>query len=158
MKPRIGISDDHQTAVVAVLNALLADEFVLYTKARNYHWNVVGPQFSEFHKLFETLYEQLEEVIDRVAERARALDGRAFGTLAEFAQHARLKERPGETPPAREMIADLLADYETQIRQLRKDADTVNDKHGDAGTNDFLVGLMEEHEKTAWMLRAHLQG
>lgn len=157
MKPRIGIADDQRTATVAILNALLADEFLLYTKARNYHWNVVGPQFTELHKLFETLYEQLDEVIDEVAERVRALDGRAFGTLEEFSQRARLKERPGEAPPAREMIAALLGDFETLIRQLRQDADVVGGKYGDAGTNDFLVGLMEEHEKTAWMLRAHLQ-
>jgi len=24
------------------------------------------------------------------------------------------------------------------------------------GTNDFLIGIMEKHEKMAWMLRAHL--
>ncbi len=158
MKPRIGIADDQRSATVNILNALLADEFVLYTKTRGYHWNVVGPQFSELHKLFETQYEQLDEVIDQVAERARALDGRAFGTLAEFSQHSRLKERPGEAPPARDMIADLLSDHETLIRQLRQDADTVAGKYSDTGTNDFLVGLMEDHEKTAWMLRAHLAG
>ncbi len=158
MKPRIGIADDQRSATVSILNALLADEFVLYTKTRGYHWNVVGPQFSELHKLFETQYEQLDEVIDQVAERARALGGRAFGTLAEFSQHSRLKERPGEAPPAHDMIADLLGDHETLIRQLRQDADTVGGKYGDTGTNDFLVGLMEDHEKTAWMLRAHLAG
>jgi len=158
MKPKIGIADDHRAATVGILNDLLADEFVLYTKSRNYHWNVVGPQFSELHKLFETQYEQLDEFIDQVAERARALDGRAYGTLAEFSQHSRLKERPGEAPAARDMIADLLADHETMIRQLRQDAETVMNKHGDSGTNDFLIGLMEDHEKTAWMLRAHLAG
>jgi starvation-inducible DNA-binding protein len=26
------------------------------------------------------------------------------------------------------------------------------------GTNDFLTGLMEQHEKMAWMLRAFLEG
>src|SRR5262245_20734827 len=101
MNPMIGIADDHRATTVGILNALLADEFVLYTKSRNYHWNVVGPQFSELHKLFETQYEQLDEFVDQVAERARALDGRAYGTLAEFSQHARLKERPGEAPAAR---------------------------------------------------------
>ncbi len=30
------------------------------------------------------------------------------------------------------------------------------DKHADAGTSDFLTGLMETHEKVAWMLRAFL--
>jgi starvation-inducible DNA-binding protein len=28
--------------------------------------------------------------------------------------------------------------------------------HQDAGTSDFLTGLMERHEKMAWMLRAFL--
>ena len=27
----------------------------------------------------------------------------------------------------------------------------------DAGTNDFLTGLMEKHAKMAWMLRAFLE-
>jgi starvation-inducible DNA-binding protein len=55
------------------------------------------------------------------------------------------------------MLADLLADHETVVRQLRDDLETAA-KQGDAGTNDFLTGLMEKHEKMAWMLRAFLEG
>ena len=54
------------------------------------------------------------------------------------------------------MVTDLLADHETIIQALRKDLQTCQDKHGDAGTADFLTGLMEEHEKMAWMLRSYL--
>jgi starvation-inducible DNA-binding protein len=154
MKPNLDIPDKSRAAVVTILNDLLSDEYLLYTKTRNYHWNVVGPQFNDLHKFFEAQYEALDEVIDEVAERARSLGGRALGTLAEFARHARLKERAGEAPDARGMLADLLADHEALIRSLRVDAEIVMDKHGDAGTNDFLVGLMEKHEKMAWMLRA----
>ncbi|HEU4340215.1 MAG TPA: DNA starvation/stationary phase protection protein, partial [Candidatus Binatia bacterium] len=93
-----------------------------------------------------------------VAERARALDQWAFGTLTEFSQHTRLTEHPGQYPKAREMIANLLADHETIIRQLRTDLETCADKYHDIGTNDFLTGLMEKHEKMAWMLRAFLAG
>ena len=89
-----------------------------------------------------------------MAERARALGGNALGTLTEFAKRSRLKEAPGKYPDAKAMLADLLADHETVIRNLRTDAGVTMDKHGDAGTNDFLVGLMEKHEKMAWMLRA----
>ena len=32
------------------------------------------------------------------------------------------------------------------------------DEFNDMGTNDFLIGLMEQHEKMAWMLRAFLDG
>jgi starvation-inducible DNA-binding protein len=156
MTPNIGITDDHRKALVAVLNALLADEYLLYTKARNYHWNVVGPQFNDLHKFFETQYETLDEIVDEVAERARTLGGRAFGTLAEFTQHTRLKEHPGQAPEAAGMIADLLGDHEQIVRQLRTDLDVSLSTHQDAGTSDFLTGLMERHEKMAWMLRAFL--
>ncbi len=156
MKPRIGIADDMRRGVVELLSTLLADEYVLYTKTRNYHWNVVGMQFNDLHKFFEAQYEALDEVIDEVAERARSLGGRALGTLAEFAERTRLKEEPKKTPEAKQMLANLLADHETLVRELRADLQTAMDKFGDAGTSDFLTGLMEKHEKTAWMLRSFL--
>jgi starvation-inducible DNA-binding protein len=84
-------------------------------------------------------------------------NGRGLGTLQEFAQQTRLKEHPGQYPNALQMIANLLADHETIARQLRVDLETA-EKHHDMGTNDFLTGLMEKHEKMAWMLRAFLQG
>ena len=159
MTLNLGISESNREQTVKILNTLLADEYVLYTKTRNYHWNVVGPQFNDLHKFFEAQYEALNEVVDDVAERARTLGGVAAGSLAEFIQLARLKEHPGQCPPdATAMLSNLLADHEAVIRTLRADLATVMDKHGDAGTSDFLTGLMEKHEKMAWMLRAFLEG
>jgi starvation-inducible DNA-binding protein len=156
MNLNIGLSDEQRAAVVKILNMLLSDEYLLYTKTRNYHWNVLGPQFNDLHKFFEEQYTDLNVVVDDVAERARSLGGWALGTLQEFAQHARLKEVAGQHPNAREMIANLLADHETLVRQLRTDLEAA-EKHHDMGTNDFLTGLMEKHEKMAWMLRSFLQ-
>src|SRR5690606_29750690 len=79
--PDIGLTDAERQAVIGILNVVLADEFVLYTKTRRCHWNVVGPNFSELHALFQRQYEQLEEIIDDVAERIRALGGTPAGTL-----------------------------------------------------------------------------
>jgi starvation-inducible DNA-binding protein len=157
MKLNLGIADSNRENIVKILNSLLADEYVLYTKTRNYHWNVVGPQFNDLHKFFEGQYEALNDFVDEVAERARQLGGRAWGTLAEFTQHARIKEHPGQYPAAAAMLSNLLADHEAVIRTLRADVATVMDKYADAGTNDFLTGLMEKHEKMAWMLRAFLE-
>jgi starvation-inducible DNA-binding protein len=155
MKPNVGVPDKARNLIVDILNTTLSDEYVLATKTRNYHWNVVGPQFNDLHKFFEGQYEALNDVVDEVAERARTLGGRAWGTLAEFTKASRLKERPGESPDAQAMVADLLGDHETIVRQLRTDLETAA-KQGDAGTSDFLTGLMENHEKMAWMLRAFL--
>jgi starvation-inducible DNA-binding protein len=156
MEPKIGLSDDQRKGVLRMLANLLADEYVLYTKTRNYHWNVVGPHFAELHEFFQEQYEALDAVIDEVAERSRTLGGWSIGTLTEFRDLARLKEHPGEYPPAPEMIASLLADHEAIVRTLRDDLEAALDRHRDAGTSDFLTGLMERHEKMAWMLRAHL--
>lgn len=158
MKPNIGISEHDAQEVARLLNTLLADEYVLYTRTRNYHWNVVGPQFNDLHKFFQAQYEQLDDIVDEVAERARSLGGHALGTLAEFARHTRLKEHPGEYPDARGMLMELLNDHEVTVRHLRVDLETCASKHRDAGTSDFLTGIMERHEKMAWMLRAFLEG
>jgi starvation-inducible DNA-binding protein len=157
MVVNIGLNQRQRQAVGEILSRLLADEYVLYTKTRNYHWNVVGPQFNDLHKFFEAQYEALEDFIDDVAERARTLGGHAVATLAEFEQLTRLKEHPGRYPAAREMLKNLLADHEAVIQTLRHDVDIVMEQHRDAGTSDFLTGLMERHEKMAWMLRSFLE-
>jgi starvation-inducible DNA-binding protein len=156
MTANIGISETNRDGIVKILNTVLADEYVLYTKTRNYHWNVVGPQFNDLHKFFEAQYEALDDVVDAVAERVRALGGRAFGTLEEFRASARLGEKPGTVPAARDMLASLLGDHEMLVRAVRGDVDAVTDRYHDVGTADFLTGLLEQHEKTAWMLRSFL--
>lgn len=156
MKIEIGLNDAQRKPVVDILNRLLADEVTLYVKTRNFHWNVEGAQFSELHKFFEGQYDALDEIMDEVAERARALGGYAAGSLGEFTGSTRLKEAKGGASPAQEMLGQLLADHQAIIRNLRAEAAQVGEKHGDAGTEDFLVGLMEQHEKMAWMLRSYL--
>lgn len=153
MKPNIGLAEKGRKEVGRLLNILLADEVALYLKTRNFHWNVTGPHFHDLHKFFESQYEALDEILDEVAERVRSLGHPAFGSLREFGEHARNKEQAGAELTAKAMVGQLLSDHEAVIRRLRVDAETAN-KFGDAGTNDFLVGLIEEHEKMAWMLRA----
>jgi len=158
MKPNIGIADKNRDAVAGILNTLLSDEYLLYTKTRKFHWNVIGPQFHDFHKFFESQYEELDDVVDEVAERARTVGSISFGTLVEFLKHTRLKEEAGRNPGPRGMISILLSDHEAIIRHLRNDLDDCVTKYKDMGTSDFLTGLMERHEKMAWMLRVMLTG
>lgn len=157
MEPNIGIETTNRQAVAAILNDILANEYVLYTQTLNYHWNVKGPHFHDLHAMFREQYEQQLQRADDVAERVRSLGERAFGTLQEFSQRATIKEEPGVVPSAHIMIQNLLNGHETIIRLIRKDLQKVADQYGDLGTNNFLTDLMEKHEKTAWMLRATLQ-
>ncbi len=153
----IGLGDKERGGVVEILNNTLADLHVLYVKTRKYHWNITGPQFHDYHVLLESQYELLGEAIDQVAERIRQLGAPACATMQEFLQSARLKEQPGDNPDAMTMIANLRDDHEAVIRQLRKAADACDDPLHDMGTNDFLIALMQQHEKMAWMLRSILE-
>ncbi len=153
----IGLSNDERAGVSRILNKALSDEHVLYIRTRNYHWNVTGMHFKSLHEVFEEQYKALEMAIDEIAERTRALGFRAIGSMSEFMQHARLAEQsPAEVPDATGMLRNLLADHEAIIKHLRTDVDTCDNEFNDAGTADFLTGMMEAHEKMAWMLRAFL--
>ena len=153
----IGLSEEDRKGVIGILSKVLADEYLLFTKTRNYHWNVVGPHFHDLHKFFESQYEEVDGKIDEIAERIRSLGGNTISTMAEFIQHTRLEENPDKYNDAKTMVSQLLADHETIIRNLRKDVSVCFDKYHDIGTQDFLTGLIEDHEKMAWMLRAVIE-
>jgi len=152
----IGMNDQQLQGSSDVLNQVLADLTVLYIKTRNYHWNVTGIHFQTFHDMFEEQYDQLEEAIDEVAERIRMLGHYPLSTMKEFVDRATLKEHPGTYPDAQTMISNLLTDHEACIRYLRESIATCEQTYNDVGTTDFLTELLQQHEKTAWMLRAHV--
>ncbi len=155
MKINIGIGEKGRKEVAGILNRILSAEYVLYTKTRNFHWNVTGPRFNDLHKFFEAQYEELDDIIDEVAERARALGERSFGSLAEFLAASIVKEPARKNLKDHEMLQELLSDHETLIGDLRSQLELC-ESSGDMGTNDFLTGVMEQHEKMAWMLRSFL--
>ncbi len=156
MKTEIGITQKHLHKSIALLEIILSDEMTLYIKTRKFHWNVSGESFMELHKLFQSQYTEMEETIDEVAERISKLGGKTIGTMKEFSQLTRLKESPNKYPSQKEMIKELFADHESLIKYLRKDLDECSDKLKDAGTADFLTGIMEQHETIAWILRRYL--
>lgn len=156
MKLSLGIPQESLTRIGSHLNQLLADEFILYIKTLNFHWNLTGMQFHDLHAFFKELYEKQLDYADDVAERARTLGVHAFGSAQEFIKATQLKEVSGSAGlTAQQMIHALLEDHETVIRSIRTMAKAATDA-GDDGTNNFLVDLMEKHEKTAWMLRVSI--
>lgn len=156
MKPTLGIPDHDVEEIVTLLNILLADEYVLYTKTRNAHWNVNGPNFFELHKLFEMQYEILDKMIDEIAERVRSLGHYALGSLKDFLSVTHMEIEKHDFSNPTQIIQTLVNDHETIIRIIRNDIIPISDKYKDLGTADFVTGLMEQHEKMAWMLRSSI--
>jgi starvation-inducible DNA-binding protein len=156
MKANIGILDEHSKEVALILNTLLADEYVLYTKTRNYHWNIESPSFKEMHEFYEEQYTVLAAIIDAVAERVRKIGHFAEGRLEDFIKVTNLLEQE-YTDDQQIQIQNLLEDHETLCRTIRNRIPEVEEKYKDVGSADFLTGVLEKHEKMAWMLRAYLK-
>jgi starvation-inducible DNA-binding protein len=157
METRIGISEVHRQSVAMELSKLLADEFVLYTKTRNAHWNVEGATFHALHVFFEKQYEELDELMDDVAERIRAIGHFAPASLRSFLAITHLTEASNRNDGSEAILKELLIDHEQIIMHLRENINRFANEFLDAGSSDFITGVMEQHEKMAWMLRAHLK-
>ncbi|KAF2338411.1 MULTISPECIES: Dps family protein [Flavobacterium] len=156
MKANIGIKQENISKIVEILTKVLADEFILYTKTKRAHWNVEGPDFYNKHIFFEQQYDAIDEIVDTVAERIRSLGHYTPATLKDFLALTHLTEELQEKNDSNGFIKELLLDHESIIIYLRENINLIANDLQDAGTSDFITGLVENHEKMAWMLRAHL--
>ena len=111
-QPNIGLAIDVRHLVVKLLNISLANISVLSQKTRSAHWNGSGPGFLELHIFFESQYKQLNEIVDKIAERTKMLGGTALGSFAEFLDHSQIEDRPADIPD----VLHLLADHEKVVR------------------------------------------
>jgi len=156
MDPQIGIKNESLAEAVQILNHILADEYILYTQTRKAHWNVESPDFFYMHQFFEKQYQEIDQMIDDVAERIRSLGHFAVATLQEFLALTHLTEESRASNNGQGHIRELLISHESIIIELRKYIDRFNDPLNDYGSSDFITGMMRAHERMAWMLRSHL--
>ena len=152
--PDIGISAKDRQISITVLNKILANEFVVLVQTLNYHWNLVGPEFHDYHLLFDDQYKALFSLIDDIAERVRSVGGQALGSMTAMIQKSPIKEDVGFVPSPKNMIINLLEQHEALIRHIREAINSTAENNRDMGTSNFLTDLLEKHEKIAWMLRS----
>jgi len=151
----IGIPTDKRKEIAAGLSRLLADTYTLYLKTHNFHWNVTGPRFTTLHVMWEQHYNELALAVDEIAERIRTLGEFAPGSYKQFAELASIEEETGN-PNADEMTRQLTKGHEAVVKTARSILPLVQEA-SDEATVDLLVGRMQVHEKTAWMLRSLLE-
>ena len=134
------------------LHQLLANTVSLSLKTQNYHWNVTGPHFMSYHKLFEEQYTELAAATDEIAERIRALGERVPASLALFASMDELNKSDEHTH-AQAMLSDLLMSHKHLITLIHKvQAMAAQDDVNDLVTDDLMMQRLAAHEKTCWML------
>jgi starvation-inducible DNA-binding protein len=142
--------------VIEGLQTVLADSYALMAQTHLAHWNVEGPNFFQLHVAFQAQYEELFSAIDELAERVRALDALAIGGLTNLAKGSRIQELAVESIPAKDFVAHLIECHEILVgnaHTLRQAAGTADDLE----TQDLIIGRLQVHQKTLWMLKSFLK-
>ena len=138
--------------LIEQMKKLLATVYAYGLKAQNFHWNVEGPDFMQYHALFDTVYGKAAGDVDTVAEHIRALNSY---TPASFGRFQELSVIQDETtiPLAIEMVNRLYQDN-AKVLATAKIACATADELKQHGVLNFLEGLIDDYEKQAWMLRS----
>ncbi len=145
------ITSSDKKQIVSLLEQILASEVVSSMKIRNFHWNVESHNFSEMHSFFEELYTETAENIDEIAERIRMLWHKTVSTYGEYLELSFLSEEARRDLQVAEMVQSLTQDKEITIAFFRTAIDKVSETN-DVWTEDFLIALMQKHEKNLWIL------
>lgn len=140
--------------LASALSVLLSDVVSLYFRAHGYHWNVEGPDFSQYHALFGEIYEDIYGSIDPIAENIRKVGAYAPFELAAFSSLRTLQDVGVDSDPA-SMTASLLAGNE-QILVTLDAAFKAAVSENQQGIANFLSERDDMHRKWSWQLRSSL--
>jgi starvation-inducible DNA-binding protein len=141
--------------LVNALKISFASEFSFYLKAHNYHWNVEGIHFQEFHALFEVIYLEVLASIDPFAENIRKLGAYTPASLSRFSMLTKIEDDNNILSPEG-MTAELLEDSDKMHKLLKFTFDLAT-AAGEDGLANFLAERMDAHRKHSWQLRATLK-
>jgi len=136
------------------LTKVLADTFNMYYKSHAYHWNVVGPDFSQYHSFLNKLYDELFEAVDSIAEYIRAIDGYAPNSLTKLREVSTIQD--ADPSNAMDMFNDLLLTNNLVLVSLMR-AYQLADDADELGLANFLQDRIGIHQKHGWMLKATLK-
>ena len=142
--------------LVEALKKAQATSFAFYLKAHNYHWNVEGANFSEYHAFLGDLYAEVWGAVDAIAEHIRTLDAYVPGSFIRFQQLSSIEDEQS-VPTGRAMMARLLANNQRVIGDLMA-AHREAEMLGKRGIVNFIEDRIDKHDKHGWMLRSFTKG
>lgn len=133
----------------AILNAF-ATHYHYYLKAQNFHWNVTGLDFLEYHKLFGDIYEELEDAIDPFAENLRAMRVIVPATFLELTALSQLSDQI--KPLTKDDMLRCLYKDNGKIVKALTTAYAECEQEGEHGFSGFLADRLAAQRKHGWQL------
>jgi starvation-inducible DNA-binding protein len=135
------------------IKVLLANATVMYYKAHQFHWNIEGVEFSQYHDFFGDIYSDVYGSIDPTAELLRKLDDYAPFSLDELFKYKTLQEETTRVVLLVDILASLIKANEEVLISLNKVFDLAN-KNKQQGIANFIADRIDTHQKHGWFLRA----
>jgi starvation-inducible DNA-binding protein len=133
------------------LKTLLATAYALSIKAQNFHWNVEGQNFPQYHAFFGSFYEEVYgNTIDRIAEIIRQLDSYAPGSITRYAQLSEIQDQL-QIPRAELMIAELAEDNFLILSMYKQAFHAATDAN-EQGVANFIAERIDANAKWGWQL------
>jgi starvation-inducible DNA-binding protein len=138
--------------LIQQLKVILGTNFALYLKSHNYHWNIEGANFPQYHDFLNGFYNDVFAQTDLIAEHIRYLDSYTPGSMERFLELADIEEATN-VPDAMSMLRTLKMDNDRYIVHLRAGI-VAADNADEPAVSNFLQDILGAHQKKAWMLRS----
>ena len=135
------------------IKILLANATVMYYKTHQYHWNVEGVEFTQYHAFFEDIYTDVYNSVDPIAELLRKLDEYAPVSIDELYKYKTLEEETERKVLLKDILASLIAANTEVLNSLNKVFDLAN-SNKQQGICNFIADRIDTHQKHAWWLKA----
>lgn len=151
LKTPTGLDETAARELSGALNALLADVYGLYFKTKNFHWHVSGPNFRDYHLLFDEQAMQIFEMSDPIAERVRKVGGTTIRSIKHISRLQRLADNDADFVVAQDMLAELREDNQALVTSMRAIRDLCDDAH-DSATSSLIDTWIDQAERRIWFL------
>lgn len=142
--------------LIQEMKVSLASTFAFYLKAHNFHWNVEGPNFPQYHEFLGNLWEETFAAVDGIAEHLRTLRAYAPGSLSRYTELSIVHDEVN-IPDAFGMFQKLSSDNDMLINQLTK-TQALAESNKKMGLANYLQDRIDAHEKHGWMIRSTIKG
>ena len=137
------------------LKVLLASTQSFAIKTQNFHWNVEGSNFPQYHSFFDTMYGDISATIDPIAEYIRILGHYTPGSLSRYAELSIIQDQT-KIPRAELMFVELLQDCETLSQLVVAMFDEATNER-QQGIANYMAELQDLYGKKAWFIRSTLK-